>query len=137
MSPCVSTGECTDWGGKGLLCSACTTEYRRELCTGENEPYTAWMRALDRRCVCCGAQTRTARHTYMFPFDIVVCYLHSNKYLKYFVQQNIHRMLDRAGTEALIRTWHATSKRKRHERLVRKGKRQMVASKRRDRSRKA
>lgn len=136
FSPTASTGECTDWSGRGLICCECTRVFRKELCSGDNDPAAAWIRQLPRDCVCCGALTRTVKHTYLYPFDLVVCYKHQNRRLQAFVQGVMGQMHDREGAQKIIRDYWVRTRANKLHATVRKGLRAMRANRQKNRMRK-
>ena len=134
--PTASTGECTEWQGLGLMCCDCTAAHRAKSSQGDNDPADVWLRALVRKCVCCEATTRTLKHTYLYPFDLVVCYRCHTKRLLAFVRGQQSKMYDYEGAQAMIRTFWVKSRLRRRHALVRKGAPAMKRNRQRNRQRK-
>jgi len=138
MSPSASTGECTDWGGQGLICYHCTRLYRKELSSGENDPAAVWFKQLGRDCVCCGAPTRTEKHTYLYPFDLVVCFKHANTRLLRFVKAvQASQMHDRESAQKTIRDYWVKTRAYKWKAVARRGVRFMKANRQKNNQRKA
>jgi hypothetical protein len=136
--PTASTGECMEYQGKGTLCCECTRLYRAELlATDENDPAAVWFRQLDRRCVCCETPTRTQKHTYLLPFDLVLCYRHTNARILKLVRAAKGQMHDREGAQKMIRELFVRMRTNKRHALVRRGASAMRRNRQKARQRKA
>ena len=119
-----------------MMCCDCTAAHRAKSSQGDNDPADVWLRALVRKCVCCEATTRTLKHTYLYPFDLVVCYRCHTKRLLAFVRGQQSKMYDYEGAQAMIRTFWVKSRLRRRHALVRKGAPAMKRNRQRNRQRK-
>ena len=120
-----------------MLCCHCTRLYRKELSSGENDPAATWFQRLERSCVCCGALTRTEKHTYLYPFDLVSCFKCQSARLLRFVKGVQGQMMDREGAQKTIRDYWVKTRAHKWRSVARRGVRMMKANRQKNNQRKA
>jgi hypothetical protein len=137
---------CTDWSGRGLLCSACTKAHRLALNTDPKHDFaTTFVQTLDKRCAYCNESKNTDLHTHLYPYDLVLCYTHHSKAVRRRVEQAVAGKVgwrdygtcdSKEATRAFLISLISRKKDDKHRRVVRQGVGAMKRNRQRNRQRK-
>jgi len=119
-----------------MLCGACTVLFRAKQRTGINDPAQTYVANLDRRCVCCPNVTRTDAHTYLMPFDLVLCRRHATRGMRHHIGTLLPTLTTRKKASDAIIQFFLRIRTHRRERAQRRGDRVMRINRQRNRSKK-
>lgn len=86
--PSASSGKCRYDEVGGMMCCACSDETLIEHAK-QTPVVAAFVATLARRCVCCNVLTTTDKHTYLYPFGLVLCRRHSVRNMVNYVETSV------------------------------------------------
>lgn len=137
---------CTDGSGRGLMCCACTEQHWTRLNTDPAfDKATAFVVALDRRCAYCNESKNLDDHTFLYPFDLVLCHSHHSKSTRWHVRQAVAGKTgwrdygacrDRESTKEFLISLISGKRKERREKQMRRGVASMKRNRQKNRQKK-